>query len=101
MVQEPTDALGNSYSAGVASSIDLYTGGRRNADRSRAQADLRAAEATNISQKYAVTLGATRAFYEVMRGSDLMTVAQARVTRAERGLRYAEDRARGHRHQVR
>jgi outer membrane protein TolC len=90
----PNLAFGDSYSAGLVSSIDLFTGGRRSAERSRTQADVRAAEATNISQRYAVTLGATRAFYEVLRGSDLVTVAQARVARGERGMRYALDRVR-------
>ncbi|MEO7457731.1 MAG: TolC family protein [Gemmatimonadaceae bacterium] len=85
---------GSAYSAGLASSIDLFTGGRRSADRARARADLTAAEATNVSQRYAVTLGATRAFYETLRGAELVAVANARVTRAERGLRYAQDRVR-------
>jgi outer membrane protein TolC len=87
-------ATGSAYSAGLASSIELFTGGRRGADQARARADLGAAEATNVSQRFAVTLAASRAFYESLRGSDLLAVASARVTRAERGLRYAQDRAR-------
>ncbi len=87
-------ASGSAYSAGLASSLELFTGGRRSADRARARADLNAAEATNISQRYAVTLAATRAFYDVLRGEELVTVANARVARAERGLRYAQDRVR-------
>ena len=82
------------YSTSLLSSVEIFTGGRRGADRSRAQADLSAAEATNVSQRFAVTLLAERAFYETLRGSDLMTVAGARVARAERGLRYAQDRVR-------
>lgn len=89
-----TASDGTSNSVGVSSSIDLYTGGRRGADRSRAEADLRAAQALDVSQRYAVTLGATRAFYDALRGSDLVSVAQARVARGERGLRYAQDRTR-------
>ncbi|HEX7940014.1 MAG TPA: TolC family protein [Gemmatimonadaceae bacterium] len=82
----------NSMSAGLSSSIDLFTGLRRGADRARAVADLNAAEATNVSQRYTVTLSATRAFYDVLRGGELVAVADARVARAERGLRYALDR---------
>jgi outer membrane protein TolC len=82
------------YSTSLLSSVEVFTGGRRGADRSRAQADLSAAEATNVSQRFAVTLLAERAFFETLRGSDLMTVAGARVARAERGLRYAQDRVR-------
>jgi outer membrane protein len=82
------------YSTSLLSSIEVFTGGRRGADRLRAQADLSAAEATNVSQRFAVTLLAERAFFETLRGSDLITVASARVARAERGLKYAQDRVR-------
>jgi outer membrane protein TolC len=90
----PGNSTATAYSTSLLSSIEVFTGGRRGADRSRAQADLSAAEATNVSQRFAVTLLAERAFYETLRGSDLVTVASARVARAERGLRYAQDRVR-------
>jgi outer membrane protein len=90
----PGASTGNAYSAGLASSIDLYTGGRRSADRARSRADLQAAEAIDVGQRYQMTLVAERAFYEVLRGGDLVTVAEARVARAQRGLRYAQDRVR-------
>jgi outer membrane protein TolC len=84
----------NSYSGGLSSSLDVFTGGRRGAERQRTRADLEAARATDISQKYQTTLVAERAFYEVLRGDDLVAVAEARVARADRGLRYALDRVR-------
>ena len=83
-----------SYSAGLASSIELYTGGRRGADRLRSRADLDAALAIEVSQRYQVTLAAERAYYEALRGGDLMSVADARVQRAARGFKYAQDRVR-------
>lgn len=82
------------YSTSLLSSIDIFTGGRRGADRARAQADLGASEANNVSQRFAITLLAERAFFETLRGEDLVTVADARVARAERGLRYSQDRVR-------
>ncbi|MEP6619968.1 MAG: TolC family protein [bacterium] len=96
IVSAPTPGApsANSYAAGLASSIEVFTGGRRSADRDRSDADLHAAEATDVSQRYQVTLIAERAFYETLRGADLITVAQARVSRAEQGLRYAQDRVR-------
>ena len=39
-------------------------------------------------------LTAERAFYEALRGRDLLTVAESRIARAEQGLRYAQDRGR-------
>ena len=93
-----TTAAGNngatSYSAGLATSLELFTGGRRGADRLRSRADLEAAEATDVGQRYTVTLAAERAYYEALRGRDLTTVADARVARAASGLRYAKDRVR-------
>ena len=83
-----------SYSAGLSSSLELFTGGRRGADRARSHADLDAAQAIDVNQRYQVTLAAERAYYEALRGGDLMTVADARVQRAARGLKYAQDRVR-------
>ena len=83
-----------SYSAGFTSGLELFTGGRRGADQARARADLEYAEATDVAQRYQVTLAAERAYYEALRGGELMTVADARVVRAERGVRYAQDRVR-------
>jgi outer membrane protein len=90
----PTPTPGTAYSTSLLSSVGLFTGGRRGADRARAQADVSAAEATSVSQRFAVTLLAERAFYESLRGSDLIVVAAARVARAERGLQFARDRVR-------
>jgi len=90
----PVSSLPNSYSAGLASSIDLFTGGRRGADRDRATADVRAAQVIDISQRFAVTLATQRAFYDNLRANDLVDVANARVAQGERGLRYAQARTR-------
>jgi outer membrane protein len=84
----------DSRSAGLAASMDLFTGGRRGADRSRARAELGAAQATNVSQRFAATLVAQRAFYETLRAAQLVDVARARITQGERGYRFAQDRVR-------
>ena len=90
----PVGTSAEAYSAGLASSLELFTGGRRGADRARASAELSAATATDRSQQYIVTLLAKRAYYEALRGADLLAAAGARLARAERGLRYAQDRVR-------
>lgn len=82
------------YSAGVAASAEVFTGGRRGADRVHAAADLSAAQATGVSQDYAVIYAAKAAFYETLRASELVGVARADVAQAEQGLRYAQDRVR-------
>ena len=82
------------YSAGVSSSLSLFTGGRRGAEQARAKSELSAATASDRSQEFVVTLLAKRSFYEALRGTELLGAAAARVARAERGLRYAQDRVR-------
>ncbi|MDB4875466.1 MAG: outer rane efflux protein [Gemmatimonadetes bacterium] len=84
----------DSRSAGLAASVDLFTGGRRGAERSRTHAELGAAEATNVSQRFSATLVAQRAFYETLRAAQLVDVARARITQGERGYRFAQDRVR-------
>ena len=84
----------NAYTAGLAASIDVITGGRREADRTRAAADLVSAHALNVAQRFAVTLAAQSAFYGTLRASDLVDVARTGVDQAQQGLRYTQDRAR-------
>jgi outer membrane protein len=84
----------NAYSAGLAASLDVITGGRRSADRSRAAADFVSANANNTATRFSVTLAAQNAFYQTLRASDLVDVARASVDQAQQGLRYALDRVR-------
>ena len=84
----------NAYSAGLAASLDVITGGRRSADRSRAAADFISANANNTATRFSVTLAAQNAFYQTLRASDLVDVARASVDEAQQGLRYALDRVR-------
>ncbi len=84
----------NAYAAGLAASIDVITGGRREADRARTAADLASARALNVTQRFSVTLAAQSAFYETLRATDLVAVARASVAQAQQGLRYTEDRTR-------
>jgi outer membrane protein len=88
-------ALGSTsdaYSAGLSASWDVYTGGRRGAEREAAQAETRAAQATLTAQRASVSLEVERAFYEVLRTEDLAAVAQARIQRAEEGVTAAQQR---------
>jgi outer membrane protein len=83
-----------SYSAGLAASFDVFTGGRRWADAASARASTRSADANLLEQRYAVTLTAKEAFYAERRAHDLVQVSAAAVVTAERALQYAEARMR-------
>lgn len=76
------------YSAGLAGSLDLFTGGRRRAQISAAQASTRSADAALISTRYAVALTAQTAFYAVQHARSIVGVGQTTVTNAERALQY-------------
>lgn len=82
----------DSYSAGLSASWDVYTGGRRGAEREAAQAETRAAQASLTAQRANVSLDVERAFYEVLRTEDLATVASSRIQRAEEGVTAAQQR---------
>ena len=83
-----------SYSAGLAASYDVFTGGRRAADITAARANTRSADAGLIEQRYAVQLTARQAFYQVRRSRELVAVSLDRVATADRALQYADTRMR-------
>ena len=82
----------DSYSAGLSSGVDIFTGGRRGAERDRAAAATEAAEATLTERSFAVTLEAKQQYFEVAKAGELARVAQARLDRAAEGLSAAERR---------
>ena len=82
----------NTYGAGVSASLDLFTGGRRGAQRSVADADIRAMDAGWVFTRYATILTAKRGYFALLRGRELVRVAEEFVAVAELGLTYAADR---------
>lgn len=79
-----------SYSAGLAASFDIFTGGRRPADIAAARANTRSADANLLQQHFAVTLVAKEAFYNEQRAHDLVEVSRANVATADRAVQYAQ-----------
>jgi len=82
----------NAYGAGVAAAIDVFTGGRRGAQRSQAEAISQAVDAGLVQQRYATILLARQGYFEVLRAHELVRVAGESVAQAELGLGYARDR---------
>jgi TolC family type I secretion outer membrane protein len=81
-----------SYSAGASASYDLFTGGRRGAERDRARANSRSAEAELVESRFAVILQTKTAFFNVQRQVDLERVAQGDIRRSEEALTAAQRR---------
>ena len=86
-----TSAL-SSYGAGLAAALDVFTGGRRGAQRSQAEWISQAADAGLVLQRYGTILVAKQGYYDVIRAHELVRVAIESVAQAELGLGYARDR---------
>jgi outer membrane protein len=74
------------YGSNLAASVDLFTGLRRVWNLRAATADVGAAEAGGVTQRYQVTLLTSQAFYNAIATDELVHVADAQVTRAESQL---------------
>lgn len=82
----------NAYGAGLAAAVDVFTAGRRGAQRSQADAISQAADAGLVQQRYATILLARQSYFDVLRAHELVRVAAEFVAQAELGLGYARDR---------
>jgi outer membrane protein len=83
----------SAYGAGVSASLDLFTGGRRSAVRHETSALSRAADAGLIAQRFLTRLEAQQGYLEVLRGHELVRVADEGVAVAQRSLSFAKARA--------
>ena len=90
-IAQPTGPQG-AYGAGVSATLDLFTGGRRTAVRHETAAAARAADAGLIFQRYATRLLAKEGYFEVLRGHELVRVADDDLAVAEKSLSYAKAR---------
>jgi outer membrane protein TolC len=82
----------DSYSAGLNSSLTIFTAGRRGAELRRTAAQTSSAEASLTLQRFNVTLAAKQAFFAVLRADETLAVAQSQLARAQQSLEAAERR---------
>jgi outer membrane protein len=82
------------YSAGLSTSYELYSGGRRGAEVDRTRAEITSAESALAEREYAIILATQRAFFEVARATDLIAVAEARLSTVEQSYEAADRRMR-------
>jgi outer membrane protein len=88
--------VGNPYSESysLTSSVDLFTGFRRGAQRRSADATFEQREATLLRQDYAVALATKQAFFNALAGAELVSVAETRLRRADEQLKLTSERLR-------
>lgn len=87
-----TSAVQGAHGAGLAATLDLFTGGRRGAVRRQTAAVSRAADAGFVFQRYATELLAKEGYFEVLRAHELVRVGDIAVAVADTGLIYARAR---------
>jgi len=82
----------NAVTAQVTARYDLFTGGQKLAELSRAGAALEGARATELSQRFATALLTEATYYDVLQSQELVRVGRERVRRAEGQLAVARAR---------
>ncbi len=82
-----------SLNAGLSVGWDVYTGGRRKAQREQAQAQLEAVRQGFIDSERNVIYGVTSAYYAALNVERLEGVAASRLERAQTQLEAAQKRA--------
>jgi outer membrane protein TolC len=82
------------FNGSISSSIDLFTGFRRGADRRAANASFDAAQASLTNATFQQKLTTTTQFYDALAAEQLIAVRQASLRRAEEQLSVAVTRLR-------
>ena len=89
-----TIAQGWNYSTGLALNMTLFEGGRRLYDVRSARANLDAASATEVSQRYDVALQVSQQYFAVLAAREAEAAAQAQLEQADQQLAAASARVR-------
>ncbi len=84
----------NSYNAGITARYDIFRGGQRFSELSRARADLTAAEARREDQRFAVIFETKNLFFQALRQEELLEVARRRIEQANQSLEMTRTRVR-------
>jgi len=75
------------YSMGFSSGLELFDGGRRFAEIKAAKADVDAAEANEIAQRFNIALSVKREYANVLAARESESAARAQLEQAEAQLR--------------
>ena len=78
-----------SYSAGLSTSLELFDGGRRFSDLRARRADVDAAEANEVSQRFTIALDVKREYANILAARESEAAARAQLQQAEAQLRSA------------
>lgn len=82
------------YSGGLTASLDVFAGFRRFAELRSSAANLHAAGASVVNQRFQVTLLTKQAFYNAIATEELVRVAESQVRRAQQQLQISVEKLR-------
>jgi outer membrane protein len=82
------------YSAGLSTGLELFDGGRRFADLRARRADVDAAEANEVAQRYNISLQVKREYANILAARESEAAARAQLDQAEAQLRTSTARVR-------
>jgi outer membrane protein len=77
------------YSTGMNASLQLFDGGRRFFDIRKTKADVNAAEATEVTQRYQIALQVKQQYYNILAARESKSAADAQIEQANAQLRAA------------
>jgi outer membrane protein TolC len=83
-----------SYSGTLSARLDLFAGFRRIATLKASSANLDAAEAGVVNQRFLTTVATKQAFYDALATEELVRVAQSQVRRAQQQLQISVEKLR-------
>ena len=82
------------YSTGLNASLQLFDGGRRFFDIRKTKADVNAAEAADVTQRFQVALQVKQQYYNILAARESQSAAEAQIDQANQQLRAASLRLR-------
>jgi outer membrane protein len=82
------------YSDGLNASLQLFDAGRRFFDLKKSRADVNAAEASEVTQRFQVALQVKQQYYNILAARESQSAAQAQIDQANQQLRDASLRLR-------
>ena len=83
-----------SYSTGLNASLQLFDGGRRFFDIKKNKADVNAAEAAEVTQRFQVGLLVKQQYYNILAARESESAARAQMNQADQQLRVSSLRLR-------
>lgn len=84
----------SSMSAGISSSLTLFSGFRRFAEARSASADVESADAALVNQEFQITLQTKQAFFNALAADELVRISELSIQRAENQLRISSEKLR-------